>query len=867
MSPDPSISPAEAGALPRGPAGPARLQRIGLPLSVRFALYFVVAIVLASSTALLIAGYFSTADLATAEQRLRRDLKYSLILDQQAALSGIASFLGRRLEAPLRARDSAALNGEIADLRAWMPLKHVEIVDAQRRLVADGSASPRIGEPTRDDHLFVFDLAAPHIYSLPAGYGMAFRIGQAGEIAGYAHIEIDDISFAESIERATGAVDAIASGLRQTFLAIAGAALLASLAIGLVVSFFLSRRLSLPLKTMSEAARRYASGDFSYQIHLRQRDELGVLADSLNSMARDLWRSNRHLAEAQSVARLGSWEYDAERARFEWSDQCYVIFGSLRGGFEPGLERVSRKIAPEDRTRFLEFFLSDATRRAGGTLEFVVERYPGQICHVQLLAESNRAAGSGRLIGTIQDVSERKLTEDRLSRLANYDTLTGLPNRYLFRDRLEMAMRKASRSDTRIGLMFIDLDNFKTINDTLGHTLGDDLLRSVAERLRNSVRAGDTVARLGGDEFTVIVEPIEEAREAGAVAQHIMSAASRPVSLAEHEICATASIGIAIYPDDAADADALIRHADTAMYRAKSQGRNNYQFFTSDMNALAQERLLLETQLRAAVDSGAFALHFQPQLDLRSGAISGFEALLRWPRAAGEPVAPTRFVPVLEENGLIVRVGEWVLHQACQAAVRLRGATGQRLSIAVNISAKQFHKAGFAQIVRSALREAGLPPDALELEITESALIEAQNSLGTMLELKTLGVRLAIDDFGTGYSSLAYLKRFPIDRLKIDRSFVRDVTTDHDDAVITQTIIAMAHSLGMPVVAEGVETREQLAFLRAHGCDQIQGYLLGRAGPEEAIRTDMEALVRHAGELAAVCAANVLVPLRGAGMR
>lgn len=436
-------------------------------------------------------------------------------------------------------------------------------------------------------------------------------------------------------------------------------------------------------------------------------------------------------------------------------------------------------------------------------------------------------------IGVAIDVTERKQSEDRLALLANYDPVTGLPNRFLFGDRLTHAMRAADRQDKHVALLFVDLDNFKTINDSLGHAAGDQLLEQVAGRLGAVVRSTDTVSRLGGDEFTVILEGIVDDAEAVRVAAQILEQSLRPYAIGSREVYVTSSVGIAIYPQDGASVDVLLMNSDAAMYRAKENGRNGFEFFTDEINKRAHERLELGNELRGALKRGEFSLHYQPKTTIDDGAVIGFEALLRWQNARLGAVSPAVFVPILEEIGLIVEVGEWVLREACRWAACLHLATGPLPGIAVNLSARQFRHPHLDRVVQSALSDSGLPASRLDLEITESSLLDLEANLQTMDRLKKLGVGLSIDDFGTGYSSLSYLKRFPVDRLKIDASFVRDVAHDPDDAVIVIAIIGLAHHLQLRVIAEGVETEEQMAFLRRNGCDEAQGYLLARPMPAE----------------------------------
>jgi diguanylate cyclase (GGDEF)-like protein len=466
---------------------------------------------------------------------------------------------------------------------------------------------------------------------------------------------------------------------------------------------------------------------------------------------------------------------------------------------------------------------------------------------VQALGEvdPDSIGGPLRAIGTFQDVTDRRRDEERLSYLANYDVLTGLPNRYLFQDRLSHAMRQADRMRCKVGLLFLDLDRFKTINDTLGHAFGDDLLNQVAQRLRNAVREVDTVARLGGDEFTVTLESLASEADASAVAEKIIAAMASPFRLGAHEVFVTTSIGVTLYPDDATAVSALLKNADTAMYRAKEEGRNNYQYFRLEMNNRAHERLALETSLRSALGKGQFQLYYQPQLALASNRVIGFEALLRWRQSDGTMMSPALFVPILEDTGMIVEVGAWALRVATQALASWHKAGHEQVSVSVNLSARQFQQVGLVGEVAAALAASGVAPEKLELEITEGTLVEAKHCVETVEALYKLGTRLSIDDFGTGYSSLSYLKRFPLHKLKIDQSFVRDITVDADDAAITNAIIALSHSLGLNVIAEGVETPEQLRHLRMHGCDEIQGYLLSKPMPADDVLPWLE--LNHAG--------------------
>jgi len=434
----------------------------------------------------------------------------------------------------------------------------------------------------------------------------------------------------------------------------------------------------------------------------------------------------------------------------------------------------------------------------------------------------------GELVGSVVafiDISEHKQTEAELHRLAYYDSLTGLPNRVLFNDRLHQALTDARRRSRLVALMLLDIDRFKIVNDTLGHEAGDCLLREIAARLQHSIRDGDTVSRLGGDEFALVFADVGNMLDVAQLAQKVLSQFAAPVAVGGREVFTGASIGIALYPADTEDADSLLKFADSAMYHAKESGRNNCQFYSQEMTSSVQARLRMETDLRRALDNHEFFLHFQPQVDARSDRITGVEALLRWRDPAGNLIAPAQFIPLAEDTGLIVPIGKWVLETACAQLKRWRDAGHVELTLSVNVASRQFRDPKFPDTVSDAITSSGIPPQALELEITESILLEhSDETLRTLNDLKRLGVTLAIDDFGTGYSSLSYLKRFPIDRVKIDQSFVRDLATDNDDLAIVRAIIALARALRLSVIAEGVETAEQLALLRHEDCHEYQGY-------------------------------------------
>jgi diguanylate cyclase (GGDEF)-like protein/PAS domain S-box-containing protein len=427
------------------------------------------------------------------------------------------------------------------------------------------------------------------------------------------------------------------------------------------------------------------------------------------------------------------------------------------------------------------------------------------------------------------DITERKEAEARMQHIAQHDSLTGLPNRLALHLRLAQLLPEARRHDWKIGIMFIDLDRFKIINDTLGHQVGDEMLREVACRLSSVIRETDFVARLGGDEFVIILPAITNPADAALVASKIVNALSTPIEADGHELHTSPSIGISIFPDDGPDGDSILKNADTAMYHAKAAGRNNYQFFASDMNQVATERLDIERKLRHAISRNELALVYQPQFRADKSRPTGVEALLRWHHPTDGMISPERFIPVAEETGMIVEIGDWVLHTACREMKHWIDNGLRPVRVAVNVSARQLRRRDFCETVAGALAESGLPAELLELEITESSVMENPKEAILILErLGRMGISLAIDDFGTGYSSLAYLKLFPIDHLKIDRSFVRDIEHDLNDRAIAFGTIALAHSLGLNVIAEGVETADQLELLCTNGCDEVQGYFFSK---------------------------------------
>ncbi len=457
------------------------------------------------------------------------------------------------------------------------------------------------------------------------------------------------------------------------------------------------------------------------------------------------------------------------------------------------------------------------------------------------------------VIVLIRDVTKRKLADEQIAFLAYHDSLTALPNNRLFKDRLQHAISQAERSEKMLAVLFLDLDRFKLINDTMGHSAGDELLKITSQRLIEAVRKTDSVAvnasgsglnssvaRLGGDEFTILLEGIETVKTVTRIAERIVESVSQPMTLENHKVHISTSIGIAVYPADGKHADEILKYADVAMYHAKAQGRNNFQFYTSSMNKSSAELLALENNLHRAIEQSEFCLYYQPQVSVTSGQVVGMEALIRWKQSDRGFISPGVFIPVAEETGMIMQIGKWVIREACEQGMRWMKAGYKLQKISVNLSARQLKDENLPALISKILEETELPAEKLGIELTESALIlDPEMALIRLLKIKELGISLSLDDFGTGYSSLSYLKRFPIDTLKIDQAFIRDVEVDHEDAALVKAIISMAHGLGMDVVAEGVEMQEQLDFLGVNGCDTIQGYLFSRPLPAN----EMEALL------------------------
>ena len=474
--------------------------------------------------------------------------------------------------------------------------------------------------------------------------------------------------------------------------------------------------------------------------------------------------------------------------------------------------------------------------RYGSQLGRIVERNATEAALLAANQDAEKSAEAARAAMEEIQAANRAIRdgEERLRVQANYDSLTKLPNRTLFMDRLSHSLSRGRRDNSQIAVLFLDLDRFKKVNDTLGHSAGDRLLQEAARRLTSCVRETDTVARLGGDEFTVILPDLRNTHNTELVARKMLRCLAEPFVIDGAEMLVTGSLGITVFPDDGGDAETLLKNADTAMYKSKEDGRNTFRFFTAKMNAEALEYLELENALRHAIEREQFILHYQPIIDLKTGRVTSAEALLRWDHPERGIVAPTEFIPLAEDTGMIVPIGEWVFRTACDQMERWRDIGLSSLHVSVNLSARQSRDIAFKDMIHRILKETGADPKNITLEITESMFMEEDHrALAILSEFRTMGINLSLDDFGTGYSSLGYLKRFPVNILKIDRSFVVDIGKDTESQGLVEAIIAMAHSQNMKVIAEGAETEEQVAFLRSRECDEVQGFYFSQALPAE----------------------------------
>ncbi|HCI52127.1 MAG TPA: sensor domain-containing diguanylate cyclase [Gallionella sp.] len=609
------------------------------------------------------------------------------------------------------------------------------------------------------------------------------------------------------------------------------------------LGWLMAGRIARPISLISQAADKVAGGELDYELPARLGEgEVAHLSTAIHDMVANLTHEIKQRKEAEQGLRLSAkvFESNTEAIMITDFEQNIVMvnqaFTDITGyGADEVLGRRPKLLSSgRHGPEFYEAFWQTLRANDLWRGEIWNKRKNGEIFPewVTISALRDETAQISHYVAVFLDITERKKEEERINYLANYDMLTGLPNRYLLSDRIEQAFSSAQRNNFKVAVLFIDLDYFKNINDSLGHDIGDALLKLVAARLKTCLRRSDTIARLGGDEFLALLSELDSSEEVIFVAEKMIESLTEKFTLGEYQLSITPSIGICIYPDDGETSVELLRNADLAMYQAKDDGRNNFKFYSPDMNRKALERLKLETYLRVAIVQQQLSVYYQPKVNVLSGKMIGMEALLRWQHPELGFISPAVFIPIAEETGLINEIGDWVLRQSCLQA-RLWQAQGYDIvPIAVNLSARQLKQDNFSARVVTILREAGLDPRYLMLEITESMLMSTgESGLQILEQLRADGIRLALDDFGTGYSSLSRLKNFPLDSLKIDQSFVRDIVTDPDDASIVSATAVLAHALNLKVTAEGVETQEQLDFIRTLNCEEYQGYLFSRPIP------------------------------------
>lgn len=639
---------------------------------------------------------------------------------------------------------------------------------------------------------------------------------------------------------------------RQVWIVLAAMFMTLVSAVGFVI--LLIRGLTEPLNRAVTLAENIATGDFRSEKAIDTSQDIGGLLASLAAMRnalrkafQDLASNEFRLANAQRIGGIGDWDQDLVGGKMTRSEEVYRIFGRQPGDL-PSMNAIPLEIVhSEDRQLVGEFINAAHQRGEDFNVDFRIVLPDGNTRYVHSQGEVLQDA-SGKVIklaGTIQDVSARKLAEKQIEYLALHDGLTGLPNPRFLKEEIDNAIAESVRTDSKLATLFLDLDRFKNVNDSLGHGIGDLLLKEVAERITHCLRKGDAisrepeasqenlVARLGGDEFTILLTTLRHAEDAARVAQRVLDALALPFRIEGYEIFTSASIGIAVFPDDGGDVETLLKNADIAMYTAKEEGRKNYKFFTEAMNNAASAELALESDLHIALRRNEFTLHYQPQIDVASSKIVGVEALIRWQHPRRGFVPPLAFIPLAEERGLVIPITEWVLRSACAQASAWHRAGLGRITVAVNMASPSFRQMDLTTVVADALEKSGLEPGYLELELTESVMMHDMEAVLTMLKrLKDIGIRLSIDDFGTGYSSLSYLQRFPLDALKIDRTFVTNIDKP-DGSAIALAIMALAKSLNLRVIAEGVETEHQAQVLREHGCEFMQGFLFGGPVPAD----------------------------------
>jgi len=608
-------------------------------------------------------------------------------------------------------------------------------------------------------------------------------------------------------------------------------------------------RAFLPLRELTEKMEAFDPGNpVPIELKKTSSNEIGMIAEAANKMSDNIIHhadfmnelnekieeGQQHLKEAQQIARMGSWRIDPETHECDFSDQMYVLLGLEKTGPKVEWEAFLSAIDAKDRHQFVSAVEGTAKTHAPFRLMHKLRNAHGESMHVLTEGKlSQQRNGKAIVSGITMDVSEQAESQQTIEKLAFYDPLTNLPNRVLLHDRLLRMIKESKRRQEKVGVLFLDLDRFKNVNDTLGHTLGDLLLKEVALRLRRMLRESDTVARIGGDEFVVLVPSVVTEKDVAIVAKKLIAVLQERWELGDKALFTTTSVGIALYPDHADDVDTLIKYADTAMYKAKEEGRNRYRFYDASMGEDIAKKLKIEHEMREAiVRMEQFELYYQPKISLRNGAIVGAEALIRWNHPTLGLVFPDDFIPIAENTGMIIPIGEWVMHEAARRIEQWRKEGIVPLKLAVNLSGRQFASPTLLYHIRTVLEKYDIKPQFLEFEVTESvSMISLVESLKVLQQLRDLGVGVSIDDFGTGYSSLAYLKQFPVDTLKIDKAFIMNMLEDHDDRTIVESIVSLGKAMDLKIVAEGVETADHVRLLKKMGVDYGQGYFFSKPIP------------------------------------
>lgn len=760
----------------------------------------------------------------------------------RARLEALTPLLNASLAGYVFQRDHSEVKAIIKDLTSssLTEIRYIVVRDHKGQTIASVGATDATGVRNDDS---VADALSDLVYDTQVPLTMS------GNMLGSVHFGLSLV----------GMVSLRDSVLGQSLL-IAAFEVVLSLLLLASGGYLLTRHLI----TLLGATRRVASGDYGSRIAIGGTDEVGVLARDFNSMAKAV---QHRLEEQQTAAEALRKSESRFRAIFDNVSEAIFVhdvdsgrlldvnrrmcemygFASRDAAIAAGFDQISSGVPPYSDAE-ARAHLRKAIEAGPQTFEWHARNTRGELFWVEVSLRLSHIGEEARLLSVVRDISERKRADEKINELAFYDPLTGLPNRRLLLDRLKQAAAASVRSAKYCALLFIDLDNFKTLNDTRGHDVGDQLLQQVALRLSTCVRGGDTVARLGGDEFVVVLEDLSEAAPDAAahtrtIGEKILATLNQPYQLVGHEHRSTPSVGITLFSDHHVTIDDLLKQADLAMYQAKASGRNTLRFFDQEMQAAVSARVKLEADLRESILHKQFLLHYQPQID-GGGRIIGAEALVRWRHPQRGMVPPAEFIFLAEDTGLILPIGLWVMETACATlAAWARRPQTAHLSIAVNVSAGQFHQADFVGQVLSVLDSNNVDASKLKLELTESMLVtNVDDIIDKMTALKSKGIRFSLDDFGTGYSSLSYLKRLPLDQLKIDRGFVRDIMTNANDAAIARTVIALAEILGLDVIAEGVETGAQREFLARHGCHAYQGYLFSRPLPLQ----EFEALLTRA---------------------